>query len=146
MAGAWLLLGRASESLDDTPARGQAHQGGGGVQGRRGSPWARRCLPQTFIDICKHLPHTNVASLVFALISGAVLLLVKELNARYMHKIRFPIPTELIVVRTLSGAGGQGPGPGCTDLQKRHPTPTRAGEPSSPSPPLLSANETGSQE
>uniref|UniRef100_A0A2K5CEP0 Solute carrier family 26 member 9 n=1 Tax=Aotus nancymaae TaxID=37293 RepID=A0A2K5CEP0_AOTNA len=59
----------------------------------------------TFIDICKNLPHTNIASLIFALISGAFLVLVKELNARYMHKIRFPIPTEMIVVRTLSRAG-----------------------------------------
>lgn len=32
-------------------------------------------------------------------------MLVKELNARYMHRIRFPIPTEMIVVRTLSQAG-----------------------------------------
>uniref|UniRef100_G3R9Q3 Solute carrier family 26 member 9 n=1 Tax=Gorilla gorilla gorilla TaxID=9595 RepID=G3R9Q3_GORGO len=59
----------------------------------------------TFIDICKNLPHTNIASLIFALISGAFLVLVKELNARYMHKIRFPIPTEMIVVRTLLRAG-----------------------------------------
>lgn len=28
-------------------------------------------------------------------------MLVKELNARYMHKIHFPIPTEMIVVRIL---------------------------------------------
>ncbi|KAK1329387.1 hypothetical protein QTO34_011571, partial [Cnephaeus nilssonii] len=52
----------------------------------------------TFIDICKNLPHTNIASLIFALISGVFLVLVKELNARYMHKIRFPIPTEMIVM------------------------------------------------
>lgn len=58
----------------------------------------------TFIDICKNLPHTNIASLIFALISGVFLVLVKELNARYMHKIRFPIPTEMIVVRTWPGA------------------------------------------
>lgn len=132
MAGAWLLLGHGPKSLDDIPARGQAHQGGAGVHGRRGSPRARRCLPQTFIDICKHLPRTNVASLVFALVSGAVLVLVKELNARYMHKIRFPIPTELIVVRTPSRAGGGGPG--CTGLQKRHPMPPRAGSPPHPHP------------
>ncbi|KAI4563448.1 hypothetical protein MJT46_019804, partial [Ovis ammon polii x Ovis aries] len=55
----------------------------------------------TFIDICKNLAHTNIASLIFALISGVVLVLVKELNARYMHKIRFPIPTEMIVVRAV---------------------------------------------
>lgn len=37
----------------------------------------------TFIDICKNLPHTNIASLVFALVSGVFLVLVKELNARW---------------------------------------------------------------
>lgn len=58
---------------------------------------------QTFIDICKKLPDTNIASLVFALVSGVVLVVVKELNARYMHKIHFPIPTEMIVVSSASG-------------------------------------------
>ncbi|XP_069897758.1 solute carrier family 26 member 9 isoform X2 [Dipodomys merriami] len=60
----------------------------------------------TFIDICKNLPHTNIASLVFALISGIFLVLVKELNARYMHKIRFPIPTEMIVVVVATAISG----------------------------------------
>uniref|UniRef100_A0A2K6U2Y4 Solute carrier family 26 member 9 n=1 Tax=Saimiri boliviensis boliviensis TaxID=39432 RepID=A0A2K6U2Y4_SAIBB len=59
----------------------------------------------TFIDICKNLPHTNIASLIFALISGAFLVLVKELNARHMHKIRFPIPAEMIVVRPCPELG-----------------------------------------
>ncbi|KAM4860817.1 solute carrier family 26 member 9 [Thomomys bottae] len=60
----------------------------------------------TFIDICKNLPHTNIASLVFALASGVFLVLVKELNARYMHKIRFPIPTEVIVVVVTTAISG----------------------------------------
>uniref|UniRef100_A0A8C2RS78 STAS domain-containing protein n=1 Tax=Capra hircus TaxID=9925 RepID=A0A8C2RS78_CAPHI len=60
----------------------------------------------TFIDICKNLAHTNIASLIFALISGVVLVLVKELNARYMHKIRFPIPTEMIVVVVATAISG----------------------------------------
>ncbi|XP_070353584.1 solute carrier family 26 member 9 isoform X3 [Equus asinus] len=60
----------------------------------------------TFIDICKGLPDTNIASLIFALISGAFLMLVKELNARYMHKIRFPIPTEMIVVVVATAISG----------------------------------------
>nr|XP_004663590.2 solute carrier family 26 member 9 [Jaculus jaculus] len=60
----------------------------------------------TFIDICKNLPHTNIASLVFALVSGVFLMLVKELNARYMHKIRFPIPTEMIVVVVATAISG----------------------------------------
>ncbi|XP_060034715.1 solute carrier family 26 member 9 isoform X3 [Erinaceus europaeus] len=69
----------------------------------------------TFIDICKNLPHTNIASLVFALISGAILVLVKELNARYMHRIHFPIPTELIVVVVATAVSG-----GCKMPQKYH--------------------------
>lgn len=81
----------------------------------------------TFIDICKNLPHTNVASLIFALISGVFLVLVKELNARYMHKIHFPIPTEMIVVRTSPGAGCRRPG--WRGLEKRNPSPARAREP-----------------
>ncbi|XP_011371268.1 solute carrier family 26 member 9 [Pteropus vampyrus] len=60
----------------------------------------------TFIDICKNLPHTNIASLIFALISGVFLVLVKELNAQYMHKIRFPIPTEMIVVVVATAISG----------------------------------------
>nr|XP_012314736.1 solute carrier family 26 member 9 [Aotus nancymaae] len=69
----------------------------------------------TFIDICKNLPHTNIASLIFALISGAFLVLVKELNARYMHKIRFPIPTEMIVVVVATAISG-----GCKMPKKYH--------------------------
>ncbi|XP_047696876.1 solute carrier family 26 member 9 [Prionailurus viverrinus] len=69
----------------------------------------------TFIDICKNLPHTNIASLIFALISGVFLVLVKELNARYMHKIRFPIPTEMIVVVVATAISG-----GCKMPKKYH--------------------------
>ncbi|XP_021482669.1 solute carrier family 26 member 9 isoform X1 [Meriones unguiculatus] len=60
----------------------------------------------TFIDICKNLSHTNIASLIFALVSGVFLVLVKELNARYMHKIHFPIPTEMIVVVVATAISG----------------------------------------
>ncbi|KAF6075919.1 solute carrier family 26 member 9 [Phyllostomus discolor] len=69
----------------------------------------------TFIDICKNLPHTNIASLIFALISGVFLVLVKELNARYRHKIRFPIPTEMIVVVVATAISG-----GCKMPRKYH--------------------------
>ncbi|XP_008266728.1 solute carrier family 26 member 9 [Oryctolagus cuniculus] len=60
----------------------------------------------TFIDICKKLPDTNIASLIFALVSGVVLTVVKELNARYMHKIHFPIPTEVVVVVIATAISG----------------------------------------
>uniref|UniRef100_A0A8B9L7Y2 Solute carrier family 26 member 9 n=1 Tax=Astyanax mexicanus TaxID=7994 RepID=A0A8B9L7Y2_ASTMX len=55
----------------------------------------------TLIDICRFLPETNIASLVFALVSAVVLIIVKELGARYRHKIPFPIPIEIIVVSKI---------------------------------------------
>ncbi|XP_072280583.1 solute carrier family 26 member 9 [Pyxicephalus adspersus] len=60
----------------------------------------------TFIDICKKLTHTNVASLVFALVSIVLLIIVKELNLKYMHKIRFPIPMEIIIVIIATAVSG----------------------------------------
>ncbi|KAG8451388.1 hypothetical protein GDO86_003554 [Hymenochirus boettgeri] len=60
----------------------------------------------TFIDICKELPKTNVASLIFALVSIVLLVIVKELNMRYMHKIRFPIPMEIIIVIISTAISG----------------------------------------
>ena len=55
-------------------------------------------LSQTLVDIIRGLPDTNVASLVFALVSSLVLIVVKELGARYRHKLPFPVPMEIIIV------------------------------------------------
>uniref|UniRef100_A0ACB8F569 Uncharacterized protein n=1 Tax=Sphaerodactylus townsendi TaxID=933632 RepID=A0ACB8F569_9SAUR len=60
----------------------------------------------TFIDICKSLPKTNVASLVFALVSIVLLIIVKELNMKYMKKIRVPIPMEIIIVIVATAISG----------------------------------------
>ncbi|XP_042319972.1 solute carrier family 26 member 9 [Sceloporus undulatus] len=60
----------------------------------------------TFIDICKNLPKTNVASLVFALVSSVLLIVVKELNMKYMKKIRVPIPMEIIIVVIATAVSG----------------------------------------
>ncbi|XP_074833684.1 solute carrier family 26 member 9 [Carettochelys insculpta] len=60
----------------------------------------------TFIDICKNLPKTNVASLVFALISTVLLIIVKELNVKYMKKIRVPIPMEIVIVIVATAVSG----------------------------------------
>ncbi|NXD77696.1 S26A9 protein, partial [Halcyon senegalensis] len=60
----------------------------------------------TFIDICKGLPKTNVASLVYALVSAVLLLIVKELNLKYMKKIRMPIPMEIIIVIVATAISG----------------------------------------
>ncbi|XP_064156332.1 solute carrier family 26 member 9-like [Anguilla rostrata] len=60
----------------------------------------------TLVDIFRGLPHTNVASLVFALVSSAVLILVKELNAHYRHKLPFPIPMEIVIVVVATAISG----------------------------------------
>uniref|UniRef100_A0A8C8SDQ4 Solute carrier family 26 member 9 n=1 Tax=Pelusios castaneus TaxID=367368 RepID=A0A8C8SDQ4_9SAUR len=60
----------------------------------------------TFIDICKNLPKTNVASLIFALISTVLLIIVKELNLKYMKKIRVPIPMEIVIVIVATAISG----------------------------------------
>ncbi|NXD56357.1 S26A9 protein, partial [Corvus moneduloides] len=60
----------------------------------------------TFIDICKGLPQTNLASLVYALVSAVLLIIVKELNLKYMKKIRMPIPMEIIIVIVATAISG----------------------------------------
>ncbi|XP_074536612.1 solute carrier family 26 member 9-like [Halichoeres trimaculatus] len=58
------------------------------------------------IDIIHGLPDTNIASLIFALVSIIVLVVVKELNARYRRKLPFPIPVEIIVVVVATAISG----------------------------------------
>ncbi|XP_067913448.1 solute carrier family 26 member 9-like [Heterodontus francisci] len=60
----------------------------------------------TFIDICKNLPKTNVASLIFALITGVILFVVKEINVRFKHKLPFAIPIETVVVIVSTAISG----------------------------------------
>ncbi|TKS76664.1 Solute carrier family 26 member 9 [Collichthys lucidus] len=60
----------------------------------------------TLVDIISGLPDTNVASLVFALVSAVALFVVKELSARYRHKLPFPIPIEIIVVVVATAISG----------------------------------------
>uniref|UniRef100_A0A3P8UEG2 Solute carrier family 26 member 9 n=1 Tax=Amphiprion percula TaxID=161767 RepID=A0A3P8UEG2_AMPPE len=60
----------------------------------------------TLIDIVRGLPKTNIASLVFALVSSVVLIVVKELSARYRHKLPFPIPMEIIIVVVATAISG----------------------------------------
>ncbi|MGH0137402.1 UNVERIFIED_CONTAM: hypothetical protein FKN15_022500 [Acipenser sinensis] len=60
----------------------------------------------TLIDIIIKLPKTNVASLIFALVTCVTLIVVKELNQRYKHKLPFPIPMEIIVVITATAISG----------------------------------------
>uniref|UniRef100_A0A673WEL1 Solute carrier family 26 member 9 n=1 Tax=Salmo trutta TaxID=8032 RepID=A0A673WEL1_SALTR len=60
----------------------------------------------TLKDIVYGLPNTNIASLVFALVSGVVILTVKELGARYHQKLPFPIPMEIIIVVVATAISG----------------------------------------
>lgn len=56
---------------------------------------------QTLKDILAGLPDTNIASLVFALVSSVVLIAVKELSEHYRHRLPFPIPMEIVIVSGL---------------------------------------------
>nr|XP_020473455.1 solute carrier family 26 member 9 [Monopterus albus] len=60
----------------------------------------------TLVDIIRGLPDTNIASLVFALVSGVILIVVKELSARYHHRLPFPIPMEIIIVVVATAISG----------------------------------------
>ncbi|XP_056589524.1 solute carrier family 26 member 9-like [Triplophysa dalaica] len=60
----------------------------------------------TIVDIIQGIPKTNVASLIFALVSCVVLIVVKELGARFRHKIPFPIPVEIVVVVVATAISG----------------------------------------
>uniref|UniRef100_A0A8C7MNB1 Solute carrier family 26 member 6, like 2 n=1 Tax=Oncorhynchus kisutch TaxID=8019 RepID=A0A8C7MNB1_ONCKI len=55
-------------------------------------------LSQILIDICRHLPETNIGTLVVSLVALVVLIVVKELNSCYEKKLPLPIPIELIVI------------------------------------------------
>lgn len=55
-------------------------------------------LIYTLVDICRLLPQTKVPELVVSLVSLAVLIVVKEINACYRQKLPLPIPIELVVI------------------------------------------------
>ncbi|NWV27321.1 S26A6 protein, partial [Origma solitaria] len=57
----------------------------------------------TIIDLCKKLQHTNVGTLVTAIIAIVVILIVKELNHKFAAKLPMPIPIELITIIVSTG-------------------------------------------
>lgn len=60
---------------------------------------------QTLVSVMENLPHTNTAELIISLVSLAVLVPVKEINVRFRHRLRTPIPVEILTVsRQLSEA------------------------------------------
>ncbi|XP_035499739.2 solute carrier family 26 member 9-like isoform X2 [Scophthalmus maximus] len=60
----------------------------------------------TLKDILAGLPDTNIASLVFALVSSVVLIAVKELSEHYRHRLPFPIPMEIVIVVVATAVSG----------------------------------------
>lgn len=56
--------------------------------------------------MCSLLPGTRVAELVVSILALFVLILVKEVNGCYSHKLPLPIPIELIVVSTIIPPAG----------------------------------------
>ncbi|CAN9515549.1 unnamed protein product [Ophioblennius macclurei] len=55
-------------------------------------------LIYTLVDLCRLLPQTRVPELVVSLVALAVLIVVKEINAYYRHKLPLPLPIELVVI------------------------------------------------
>lgn len=53
---------------------------------------------QTLAVVMENLPHTNTAELLISLVCLAVLVPVKEVNTRYRHRLRTPIPVEILTV------------------------------------------------
>ncbi|KAK2514130.1 hypothetical protein Q9233_015104 [Columba guinea] len=58
---------------------------------------------QTLIETFQRIGTTNVADLIAGLITIVVCMVVKEINDRFKHKIRIPIPIEVIVTIVATG-------------------------------------------
>jgi hypothetical protein len=51
------------------------------------------------IEIFKHLPDTNLVTMAISIASMLVMFLVRfHVNERFRHRLKVPIPVELIVV------------------------------------------------
>ncbi|MBN3279384.1 S26A4 protein, partial [Polyodon spathula] len=57
----------------------------------------------TIIDIFRNIGNTNIADLIAGLLTIIIVMLVKEVNDRFKHKIPVPIPIELFVTIVASG-------------------------------------------
>lgn len=56
---------------------------------------------QTLVDVCSLLPETHLPTLAVSGVSMLVLIIAKELNSAYRHKLPLPVPVELITVSLL---------------------------------------------
>ncbi|XP_068128786.1 pendrin [Hyperolius riggenbachi] len=57
----------------------------------------------TIIDIFKNIAQTNIADLIAGLLTLVVCVVVKEINDRYKHILRVPIPIEVMVAIVATG-------------------------------------------
>lgn len=66
-------------------------------------------LVTTWVNIFRNISQTNLCDVITSMICIAVLVTAKELGDRYKHKLKVPLPTELvvIVVATLVSHYGQ---------------------------------------
>uniref|UniRef100_A0A6Q2Z3E6 STAS domain-containing protein n=1 Tax=Esox lucius TaxID=8010 RepID=A0A6Q2Z3E6_ESOLU len=61
------------------------------------------CFSVTLIDVFTNISQTNLADLVAGLLTIVIVVAVKELNAKFQHRIPVPIPIELIVTVVAAG-------------------------------------------
>ncbi|KAA0706895.1 Solute carrier family 26 member 6 [Triplophysa tibetana] len=59
-------------------------------------------LLYTLLDLGSLLPQTHVPTLVVSLVSLTILIIVKEINACYHHRLPLPIPIELMVIISVT--------------------------------------------
>ncbi|XP_057219123.1 solute carrier family 26 member 6 [Triplophysa rosa] len=59
-------------------------------------------LLYTLLDLGSLLPQTHVPTLVVSLVSLTVLIIVKEINSCYSHRLPLPIPIELMVIISVT--------------------------------------------
>ncbi|XP_056387685.1 pendrin-like isoform X2 [Hyla sarda] len=57
----------------------------------------------TIIDIFRNIAQTNICDLIAGLLAFFVCVVVKEINERFKHKLRVPIPIEIIVTIVATG-------------------------------------------
>ncbi|XP_018425163.1 PREDICTED: pendrin-like [Nanorana parkeri] len=58
---------------------------------------------KTIIDIFKNIAQTNICDFIAGLLAFLVCVAVKEVNERFKHKLRVPIPIEIIVTVVATG-------------------------------------------
>uniref|UniRef100_A0A673KE77 Solute carrier family 26 member 6-like n=1 Tax=Sinocyclocheilus rhinocerous TaxID=307959 RepID=A0A673KE77_9TELE len=60
-------------------------------------------LIYTLVELGRLLPQTHIATLLISLVALTALIIVKEINSCYSHRLLLPVPIELMVVSTVNG-------------------------------------------